>query len=66
MTTREDTVERLLYDPREAARLLSISRTKVYELMASGQLSSVRIGHCRRIPAEAMRRFIKAHQEVTL
>jgi excisionase family DNA binding protein len=59
-------VEKLLYDPREVARLLSISRTKVYELMASGQLPSLRIGHSRRVPADALRRFIETHQEVTL
>jgi excisionase family DNA binding protein len=55
-------VEKLLYDTREAARLLSISRTKVYELMASGQLESVRIGRSRRIPAEELRRFATAHE----
>jgi excisionase family DNA binding protein len=54
-------VEKLLYDPREAAGLLSISRTKVYELMASGQLLSIRIGRSRRIPAEELRRFATAH-----
>jgi excisionase family DNA binding protein len=66
MTSREDTVEKLLYDPREAARLLSISRTKVYELMAAGKLPSLRIGHSRRIPAEALHRFIETYEEVTL
>jgi excisionase family DNA binding protein len=55
-------VEKLLYDTREAARLLSISRTKVYELMASGELASVRIGRSRRIPAEELRRFVTAEK----
>jgi excisionase family DNA binding protein len=55
-------VEKLLYDVREAAQLLSISRTKVYELMASGQLVSVRIGRSRRIPAEELRRFVATHE----
>jgi excisionase family DNA binding protein len=55
-------VEKLLYDTHEAARLLSISRTKIYELMASGQLLSVRIGRSRRIPAEELRRFVAAQE----
>jgi excisionase family DNA binding protein len=55
-------VEKLLYDTREAAQLLSISRTKIYELMASGQLLSVRIGRSRRIPAEELRRFVTAQE----
>lgn len=56
-------MDRLLYDPREAARLLSVGRTTIYELMASGALASVHIGRCRRIPAEELRRFIQSRQE---
>lgn len=59
-------MDKLLYDPREAARLLSISRTKVYELMAAGLLASVRIGRSRRIPAQALRDFIASRERVSL
>jgi excisionase family DNA binding protein len=51
---------RLLLTPAEAARALSIGRTRVYELMASGQLRSVKIGRSRRIPVAALASFIKA------
>lgn len=44
----------LLLTPEVAADLLSIGRTKVYELMANGTLASVRIGKCRRVPREAL------------
>jgi excisionase family DNA binding protein len=52
--------ERLLISPADASRALSISRTRVYELMASGQLRSVKIGRSRRIPVEALASFIAA------
>ncbi len=51
-------VEKLLLKPEEAAEILSIGRSKVYELMGTGELASVRIGRCRRIPAEALSDFV--------
>jgi excisionase family DNA binding protein len=48
----------LLYRVEDAAELLDLSRTKVYELCASGQLTSVKIGKSRRIPAQALEAFI--------
>jgi excisionase family DNA binding protein len=48
----------LLLTPEEAARRLSIGRTTIYALMASGDLSSVTIGRCRRIPVSALRSFV--------
>jgi excisionase family DNA binding protein len=53
-------VDKLLYSPREAASLLSISRTKIYERMAAGDLCSIQVGRSRRIPADALREFIKS------
>ncbi len=45
----------------EAAEFLAISRSKVYMLMDSGQLSYVKIGKSRRIPMAALVRLIKDH-----
>ena len=33
-------------------------RSKVYELMQTGQLQSVHIGACRRVPADAIHNFL--------
>ena len=54
----EDDMDKLLLTPVEAARVLGIGRSKVYELMQSGQLESVHIGACRRVPAEAVHSFL--------
>ncbi len=53
-----DVLDRVLLTPAEAARSLGIGRTKVYELMASGALASVRIGRCRRVPREALAELV--------
>jgi excisionase family DNA binding protein len=50
----EDDMDKLLLTPTEAANALGIGRSKVYELMQTGQLQSVHIGACRRVPTEAL------------
>jgi excisionase family DNA binding protein len=40
----------LLLTPEQAAASLSICRTRIYELLRSGELRSVQIGMSRRIP----------------
>ncbi len=47
----------------EAARELGISRSKVYELLADGELPSVRIGRTRRIAVAALEEFVAAHTD---
>lgn len=48
----------LLVSPVEAARRLGIGRSKVYELLSSGELESVHIGSRRLIPADALEAFV--------
>jgi excisionase family DNA binding protein len=48
----------LLVSPEDAARVLGVGRTKVYELMRSGALRSVRVGGLRRIPVAALAEFV--------
>jgi len=52
-------VDKLLLKPEEAAELLSIGRSKIYELIGTGELASVRIGTSRRIPADALAEFVR-------
>jgi excisionase family DNA binding protein len=47
----------------DAARHLGISRSKVYELLANGELPSVRIGRTRRIAIAALEDFIADHTD---
>ena len=53
-------VDKMLLTAEEAAKALSIGRSKVYELLAAGRIDSVRIGTSRRIPATALTRFVES------
>jgi excisionase family DNA binding protein len=44
-------MDKLLLTPREAADVLGIGRSKLYELLRTGVVPSIRIGTCRRIVA---------------
>ena len=52
------TDDQLLVTPEEAARRLSVGRTTIYELMARGELQSVNIGRCRRVPVSSLSLFV--------
>jgi excisionase family DNA binding protein len=56
--TSANATEPLLVTAEQAARSLSICRTKVYELLRNGELESVRIGTSRRIPASALDEYV--------
>jgi excisionase family DNA binding protein len=48
----------LLVRPEDVTRVLGIGRTKVYELIRSGALRSVRVGGLRRVPVAALDEFV--------
>ena len=50
--------QKLLLRCSEAAKLLSLSRAKVYEMAAARELPVVHVGRAVRIPAQALRRWI--------
>lgn len=58
-TKRETPVEPLLVRVEEAARILSLSRSTIYEMMDAGELPSVRHGMARRIPVAALREWVQ-------
>jgi excisionase family DNA binding protein len=58
MTDIATTDDQLLVTPEEAARRLSLGRTTIYELMASGELRSVNVGRCRRVPVSELCSFV--------
>lgn len=53
-------MERILLRPAEAAEMLGIGRSTVYELIAVGDLPVVRIGQSVRISAEVLREWAQA------
>lgn len=53
-------VPRLLLRVDEAATATGISRAKLFELIASGEVPSIKVGRSRRIPVDALRAWIAA------
>jgi len=56
--------EPLIVTVEHAAQLLGLSRAKLYQLMESGRLDFIKIGSARRIPIDAIRKFIERHRIV--
>lgn len=53
-----DPLTLLFYRPTQAARVLNLSRSVVFELLRSGRLRSVQEGRTRLIPEGALREYI--------
>lgn len=57
-------MEKLLLKPMEVAKVLGIGRSLVYEMLATKELPSIRIGRCIRIPANALEKWIEDKQAI--
>jgi excisionase family DNA binding protein len=44
--------------PGEFGEAIGVSRSKAYELIASGAVPSVKVGGCVRVPVEALKVWI--------
>ena len=51
-------LEPLLLRPVEAARLLGIGRSKLFEMLARQELGVIRIGRCVRIPRHELATWV--------
>lgn len=62
-TTITNPSERLVYTVSEAAHALRIGRSKLYELLATGEIESIHIGRSRKIPASALHDYLNRLRE---
>lgn len=58
-------MDKLLFRPEEAAEVLSIGRSRLYELIGRGELASVQIGTSRRVAAEDLAQYVEHLREKT-
>jgi len=49
----------LLLTVEEAAKELRLGRARMYELLSSGEVTSVKIGASRRVPREAVETYVR-------
>lgn len=55
-----------LYRVEQTMRMLSLSRTVIYELIRSGRLRSVKQGRTRLIPASAIAEYVDRLERETV
>ncbi len=55
-------MEKILLKPMEVAELIGIGRTKIYEMLARGELPSIHIGRVVRIPVSALNKWVEEQQ----
>jgi excisionase family DNA binding protein len=48
----------MLFTAEEAAELLGVGRTTIYNLFNTGELLSVKIGRSRRVPRTALEQYV--------
>jgi excisionase family DNA binding protein len=58
--SEEEYMEKLLLSPEEAAEVLGVGRSRVYDLIRTRQLLSVRIGKSRRVPVAALHAYVES------
>ena len=54
--------ERRVFSVVEAAAILGISRSKLYEFIAAGEIRTIRIGRLRKIPVAAIDEFLATRE----
>lgn len=52
-------MDKLLLSPEEAAELLGVGRSTIYDLMRMKVVPSVKIGRARRIPSAALQGYVE-------
>ena len=60
MTTAGNTTQPIATPVANACRRLGIGRTKLYELIAKGEIRSIKIGTRTLIPETELQRFVAA------
>jgi excisionase family DNA binding protein len=63
-------MDKLLYRPREAALILGMSKTALYDLIRTNRIRSIKDGKFRFITADALREYVRTleqrYEEVSL
>ena len=51
-------VGRILYRPAEAAEAIGVSRSRIYELINSKTIPSIRVGKTVRVPVDKLQQWV--------
>ncbi len=54
-------MESILLRAGEVSQVLGLGRSKIYEMMAAGELPTVRVGRAIRVPRAALEAWVSRH-----
>ena len=54
----------VMFDMKTVSRILSVSRSTVYQLLKSGELKAVRVGRVRRVSQNQLVEYIMRLEEI--
>jgi len=54
---------KLLLNVEEAAEVIGVRRSTLYQLLTAGEIESVRVGRSRRIPVDALESYVARLRE---
>jgi len=52
-------MKKYFFNPMEVAAALSIGRSRTYEMLATGQIPSIRIGRSIRVPVDLFEKWVE-------
>jgi excisionase family DNA binding protein len=64
--TKQETAQPLLLTISQVAKMLSLGRTKVYELIATEGLPVVRFGRAMRVSPVSLKRWVESREQGNL
>lgn len=56
-------MDKLLLKPTEVAEVLRIGRSLVYSMLACGELPSIKVGRCIRVPSASLEKWISGKEK---
>jgi excisionase family DNA binding protein len=59
----QETMQPLLLNVAQVSKMLSLGRTKVYDLIATKQLPVVRFGRAVRVLSASLRRWVEEQEQ---
>ena len=51
--------EKLLLRPEEAFAAIQVKRAKGYQMLADGEILSIKVGRLRRVPVDALHKWLE-------
>lgn len=61
--TAPPSVEPICVKVNDAARMIGVGRTKLYELIASGEIEAIKLGKSTRITTASLKKLVMRQRE---